>query len=359
MYSNSSLNNFKTSSYTYRDDLGQLVTDIHTEFNAAGIPFVVDETIEENNYYGHNRTNLFGQLVPQKREEQISCLLPPGLLYLDKSFLIFERPPTNKLINCYSQLLDNIDEDTRMHSYYLPIPWQVYLVEFDPNTFRTCSVKMFFSKGSIFSFEQNVYLPPIPNFYVNGQLCRPFFNSMDDIERYPQNAAGVIESAYDWVWASNFNLDLTETISSIYTQKNPIQIQRGHDGSSYTGYRLSMAAVNDTYSHWESFTISEVSSFDWPNPAFNQTFQEDEQNLDHHELFVRWCEENDIDIEDDEDYDNYYHSDSFRETLPKARSTPKTLQQIIDYSVARSSFPVVREKLENMLISYSTKHNNT
>ena len=36
---------------------------------------------------------------------------------------------------------------------------------------------------------------------------------MEDIEKYPKDLSGVMASAYDWIWNSGFNFDITEGIS--------------------------------------------------------------------------------------------------------------------------------------------------
>jgi hypothetical protein len=363
MRSNPKLNNFKYFSYNYypQDNWEPIVEDISLSFNVGDIPFSYQQNNinEENPADVFNPFNALSKFSLSNSNIKDSGLLPPGFISLNDTILIFEKPPTHKLVNCYSTSLDEINGNTPCHSYYLPIPWQLYIVEFDPVSCRTFNVKMFFMQTSLQDFNQQLFLPPIPNFYVNGQLCRPFFSSMDDIERYPQNLSGIIASAYDWIWSSNFNLDLTETISSIYFQQNPIQISRNIRDRKYIEYKTPMDVIHETYSHWESLTLSEVSSFVWPNPAFSQTFNEDISNIDYTQEFEQWCQLHDIEIEDEEDYDNHYNSDDFRSSIQNPRFIKKTLKMIMDYNHSRKLFTVESNSLESMMISLITSLQTT
>ena len=349
------LTNFKSTSSNYETTNAGVVHSV-TTFDSSGITHVIEDQNEfQFTYYNEwMKDNIFISLYQDSKDTynyNSNSIIPPGLIHIDKNFLVFERPPTHKLIRIYNQYLHDINDDTRLYSYYLPIPWQVYIVEFDPNNNRTCLVKMFFSKSSLVNFDQQLFLPPIPNFYVNGLLCRPFFTSMDDIERYSADVPGIIESAYDWIWSSNFNLDLSETISSVYVQKKPIQLSRGMTDSSHLSYKLGMSVINQLYTYWESLPLSEVTSFNWANPAFALTFQEDLATADVHELFDQWCEDNSISIDSDDEHDEYYQSDSFRSSLPNPKNIPKTFKHIMDYSMRHTSFPVSKKKLKNILVS--------
>jgi hypothetical protein len=301
-----------------------------------------------NKLYQSNSVSLF-----QNNSEN---LITPGLKYVYKNHLVFERPPTHKLINCYNTDLNGIEQYSKINSYYLPIPWQLYVVEFDPSNMRTCNVSMFFMQTPLLSEDQTLYLPPIPNFYVNGSLCRPFFSSLEDIERYSQDISGVIASAYDWVWASNFNLDLTETISSIYKQKNPIQISRGLGGMERIGYRIPISTINEVYSYWETLPLSEIVNYTWPNPAYNSTFDGDadisEDQLS--DLVYQWINNLGLEYSDDSEYEDLYesvvNSDDFRATLDP-RKVVKNYSQIIARIFENSYFlNISRRSLNKRLI---------
>jgi hypothetical protein len=297
-------------------------------------------------------------------------LIPPGFKYIYKNHIVYERPPTHKLIHCYAAYLDQIESTTKLHSYYIPIPWQLYIAEFDDSTNRVTNVRMYFMNSPLLSEDQILYLPPIPNFYVNSALCRPFFSSLEDIEKYTPDISGIIHASYDWVWSSNFNLDLTETISSIYTQNNPVQIASSDFvDNSYKLYRLNMFHLHKTYSLLETFSLNDVTSFVWPNPAY-ASFQADDsslrESLDYYELASQYIDENGLYDEDDfPDYSEFVdyvveNDEGFHETLPKSYSIKKTYSDIINYIISSSDFSSVKNtNFTNSIIKQYTKSQNS
>lgn len=282
-------------------------------------------------------------------------LIQPGLKYLGKSYLIYEKPPTYKLINCYQAQLHEITSDTPLTSYYLPIPWQLYIVGFDPLTNRTHTVRMYFMNSPLYSQDQPLYLPYIPNFYVSGVLCRPFFSSMEDLEKYSADVPGIIESSYDWVWSSNFNLDLTESISTIYAQKTPIQISRSIKDLQYINHRVTFSALHDTYSLIENLSISDVTSMQWPNPSLLEHYQSDEENRDISYEVEEYCSINNIDFneEDFSCYDDFIeyicgHTD-FLEKYPRSPQRVKTFSQILSVFLSTLSSTFSSYTFEKLL----------
>lgn len=147
-----------------------------------------------------------------------SGLIPPGLVSLGKNILIFENPPTNKLLSHHSTDRDSIDNDNDPDTYYLPIPWQIYVCLYN-DEYSLLDTYMFYSRDAIskIGFNEPVYVPVLPNFFGNGQLCRPFYPSMNDIDKYSKDISGVIAAAYDSIWNSGWNLDLYETLNEYFT----------------------------------------------------------------------------------------------------------------------------------------------
>lgn len=209
-----------------------------------------------------------------------SGLLPVGLKYLGKNYLIFERPPVVKNIFYVDQSKSNVpDEYEDYHKVFaIPIPWQLYFVKFNQDMY-VYEVRMFFMKSSITSIDQELYLPPIPNFYTNGMLCPPVMDNMEDIDRYSKDAAGVMRAAYDWVWNSGTNHDLTEACLHLYWQLRDENTVLKYMDKDYlnayfpklslhgNAYYLSPQQISLIFKSWEKSNLKEVCELSWPNIA--------------------------------------------------------------------------------------------
>lgn len=216
-------------------------------------------------------------------------ILPPGVLAVTDTHIVFERQPEYKTVFVIPKLLDNISdpESERVYTYQLPIPWQLYIIQYgntldeNGNTILyPANVRLHFMKSNLTHADQELYMAPLTNFYANGTLCRPMFSSMEEFERYPNTIAGVIESAYDWVWNSGSNLDLTICPLAMYTQfshsnyytvdasntiwKNYLSIIQQRS-ANYTQYYCGFDEIDLLYRTWEKYSLAEVSSFDWPS----------------------------------------------------------------------------------------------
>lgn len=226
-------------------------------------------------------------------------IIPPGLLHLDNDYLIFEKPPTYQNIQLIPKVMDEINYSRNEPILFrIPIPWQVYIVNYTSHkdeegncNLYTASVRMLFSDSPIQSFDQNVYLPPLNNLYSNGTLCRPMYSDMEDIERYPKDISGVIQSAYDWVWNSGTNLDLTNCIVQQYVQfadnlfESTILSQVPDSSRSYVSdicrginiysYYCGYPLVEILYKAWENLSLENVLKVKWPSPSVGKSMHSD------------------------------------------------------------------------------------
>lgn len=233
---------------------------------------------EDNLQYKNHYTNLykipFDSLDQSSFSDQslLDSMLLPGVRYLEDNMVIFEIPPTKRHISYQHAFRDNVSGDN-YQEYYIPIPWQVYIATFS-NEKRLIDVQMYFSKTSLYSSDQRLYSPPLLNFYSNGQLCRPFFASMDDVEKYPKTISGVIASAFDWVWNTGFNWDITEPISEYlhakrYQSMKPFVDQDLYLNATrwfesvYPGNVSNPKIVDNFFQLWQSVPIEEVLNLDW------------------------------------------------------------------------------------------------
>jgi hypothetical protein len=247
----------------------------------------------------------------------------PGVRYLSHGLVVFERPPSYKIVDVSQDGKDSIDDDTPQAQYYLPIPWQVYIAMYNPKDMRLVSVKMYFTKTSLFDKNQVVYAPPIFNFFGSGTLCRPFFESIDDIEKYPKNISGVMASAYDWVWNSGFNFDITENLAEMihtkkyqqfepYLQTTPSKISYHFlkdNPINQIGSSLHQRHSSALLSCWEQVPLEHVSSINWTNYSISEfMFQEFDYTNLRDELFDQYIKDNNIVLSEEPEYN--YHCDS-------------------------------------------------
>ncbi len=218
-----------------------------------------------------------------------SGLLPPAIKYSFPGLVVFERPPTYQMVQYIPTVVWEITENHDSQMYRLPIPWQLYIINYDPTNFYCTSVKMLFTQNSLNSVNQKVFMPPLPNFFTNGSLCRPMYGDMQDIERYPKNLSGVISSAHDWIWNSGFNHDLTESVSHVKMQKKPAEIFNNkdvHDFQSSLGFNsrsVNPILLSRILRAWEKIDINDILNVLWPNPSLTQNFEGDPGYYSQHD----------------------------------------------------------------------------
>lgn len=243
----------------------------------------------------------------------------PGVRYMTPGIVVFERPPSYQHISVSLAYRDDINEDTELYEWYLPIPWQVYIAAYNPVDMRIIDVKMFFTSSTLYSVDQPVYVPPLFNFYSNGKLCRPFFESMDDFEKYPQNISGIIAAAFDWVWNSGFNKDITENISEFIYRKRHLQFEKYITSPSLlstfnkvkanplTGIPSSLHStyINAFYNAWECVPIEDISSFIWSPYSSADFFYQEMSSYNIRSLIEIYVNNNDLSVHeyDDDHYD--------------------------------------------------------
>jgi hypothetical protein len=284
--------------------------------------FVVDKN-DVDSYYNHKFATNFNIALNELRTysfPKCDSLIFPGVRYLDQGIIVFERPPTYKIISTYNDYRDSINGSTDTSQYYLPVPWQTYIAMYNPSDMRLVSVKMFFTSNSLTSFDQTLYAPPLYNFYSNGTLCRPFFGSMEDIEKYSKDISGVIASAYDWIWNSGFNFDITENISFFLSSKKYFQFEKYLDPQNKPHFdwlkthnfnnipfQLPMKYHFNLYKCWEQIPLSEVSSISW-NPYTTTDFYYQHINNLRENLLSDYIVNNDLFLHED-NFDSDYHDD--------------------------------------------------
>jgi hypothetical protein len=106
------------------------------------------------------------------------------------------------------------------------------------------------------------------------------FDNMNDVDGYSKDLSGVIASAYDWIWNTGFNHDLTENFYHVIRQKKPVELMTSYSNlgniNAHGYYRgMSPAHVRAILGDWESLDLDNVLDLNWPNPSLTQTFESD------------------------------------------------------------------------------------
>lgn len=290
----------------------------------------------------------------------------PGVRFLSDGLVVFERPPCYQIIDIDNDYRDNIRTETTTSQYYIPLPWQVYVCTYNPADMRLVGVKMFFAESSLVDVNQTVYCPPMFNFYSNGNLCRPFFASMDDIEKYPQNVSGVIASAFDWVWNSGFNFDITENIAQFLSSQKfeefapwaeisaPNSLRFLRDNRIYGLPRLTHKSYFESlFKCWESVPLDQVSSIKWSNYTKAEFYYIEISNASE-AFFNQYLFDNDInlcecDCDDEECYsDDCYSEEQVRESAEYQYALAKAdliSEKSIKSAVDSASDYIIQSKL--------------
>lgn len=223
-------------------------------------------------------------LSPQSSYVFENDVIPPGLLHVSDNLVVYEKPPVLKNIFFVPQQLDAITDSSEQQIYTLPLPWQVYFVNYssyydeDTGTRKSIvsDVYMYFSMHPARHSFTDLYLPPLPNFYANGLLCRPMFNNMEDVTRYPNTLAGIISSSYDWVWNSGTNADLTEALlqpiiqsstpfaNTVLKHANPALSQYCDPSSSFYSSNIYSTHL---FNSWQSISLDDILTIEFPSPV--------------------------------------------------------------------------------------------
>lgn len=243
----------------------------------------------DDRYHVHNTTiselakvytdNFFSEFNTVKTKKVHSGLLQPGVKMIGDNYLIFERPPTFKNVFYIGTDKANVPDEflgieDAQNIFRIPIPWQLYFVKFN-NDMYTYEVRMYFMNNSLVSLDQVLSLPPLPNFFTNGLLCSPSMDNMDDVDRYSKDASGIMACAYDWVWNSGTNHDLTESClsassqiehsSGLFKNRDKSEVDAKFISKNFNSYAATVSQVNYLLSCWEEFSLHDVCSMTWPN----------------------------------------------------------------------------------------------
>lgn len=275
----------------------------------------------------------------------------PGLIAVSPNYVIYELPPTSKLIEYYSTSRECIQEGTISRTEKIPLPWQVYVAIHD-GKYNLIDTFMYFAKDSILKngFKQPVFLPFMPNFYHNGLLCRPFYASYEDVSRYTKNIPGVMHASYDAVWNSGWNFDLYDAIMENTSNfmrnrhKNDFKnnLESKNLGSIYQNMLNSFANSSSPVNHFiylisniNQLSPEDILSFPYASPSSQQVVSPDRDDWirEQYEIFI-----DNLDISEEEREDSSYVDELFQEYLSNISypfSQEKSFADVLLTSVIR------------------------
>lgn len=235
-------------------------------------------------HYSTSDVNFFSQSLNQSTNASFdSSLLPPGVRFAVPGFIVFEQPPTRKIVSYIPESLSSMQEmssddpenfyiDDLVQTYEIPIPWQLYFITYSlsPHSlYQVTSVRMYFMNTPLSTPDVTLYAPYIPNFYLSGDLCPPKFADYDEISKYPSNVAGAIAAAYDWVWNTGFNNDLTEPLEKTFTTKNLNSIVNKYLTENFN------YDIPTFYQFLSKYTSEQVTQEPWLNFSYSQYWAND------------------------------------------------------------------------------------
>lgn len=272
-----------------------------------------------------------------------SSLLVPGLRFSSPGLVVFERPPTKKLVQYVDHNLEALyeleeeGEEPEYHNYYIPIPWQVYIATYSmspSSKYRVTSVRMYFSSTPLNHPDVNLYMPYVHNFFANGALCNPRFDTLDEIERYPTNLQGVISSAYDWVWNTGFNADLYECVMETVAQtiNNNSIVSKLRENNKHLG----SSVPHNFYTLLSNYDVHDVVNQPWANPSILSHFYSDRNYFIT--LADNYISANNVSNDEDEEFDSddeetdaLYSQTPYYQGINSPSSIVKTYSDIMNY----------------------------
>jgi hypothetical protein len=260
---------FNLSKATLEEDIGTWLDENEEDVVRLNVPAVLKD-IYRNSYVGSQKSVLNNFLLKEfsimfmrmfDSEQKYSFFkqfFNPGLIAVSSNYVIYEIPPTFKLIEYYNMTRESIRDVSVANTEKIPLPWQVYVAVHD-GKYNLIDTFMYFAHDSILKngFQQPVYTPFLTNFYYNGLLCRPFYASYNDVSRYAKNIPGLIHSSYDAVWNSGWNFDLYDTLT-----ENVASFLRNGDEFYRMLKEKGLGSVYENISHCFQRTESPVARFD-------------------------------------------------------------------------------------------------
>ena len=156
-------------------------------------------------------------------------LLPPVVRWVSRygHGVILERPPQMVTLHYYGVKRGSIYNASKEQLYEIALPWTIYGIVFDAK-FRPAMLRLYARPEPVNSFDDHLQCLPLPNLYNSGEFCLPQQAEWMADESVWTMGQGII-AAYNQVWATGYNTDITEMIVRAFTSRQPAPLFEGKD----------------------------------------------------------------------------------------------------------------------------------
>jgi hypothetical protein len=190
-----------------------------------------------------------------------SGILPPVMRFISSDFrrFIVERPPFFATISVKK---DKAYNKTKPEEYTLAMPWTVYGIRFGSTVDMkdkskwAASLHLWFRPTQIFTEEDKLYVPLLPNSYQGGDVCQWTMSTghTEDMNDTNINVGTIVNTIIASYWSSIFNFDITSNFQEKYIPQ-PLR-------SSTSFYGTSAMAIS-VLDKWAELDMPEVLDLEW------------------------------------------------------------------------------------------------
>lgn len=172
---------------------------------------VSDEGVEIRQY-GHskavNRAAFDKAIRDYSKPLKDSGLLPPAIRWISGSgrSVILERPPTVARVG-YRPGRAGEHNAAGAYEYYLPVPWQVYGLCFDPGFTRVTEMMLYLRNTPIMTMDDPLFMFIYPNSFNDGRICLGTGFHQEFRHAKVQGLGQALSCAVNALWTVDFNED--------------------------------------------------------------------------------------------------------------------------------------------------------
>lgn len=230
--------------------------------------FSIEPNLNVHQFFSGSKVdNPIGQIKHFRLQRVSTGLIPPGLYYMspDRKIVSFLRPPERKTITYHGALQQDITSETPSEDFDIWMPWTMYTVIGSGThinyvyihgvTVEAVAHHFGDSSDSYQTLLDSAFFSiPLTNVYADSRFCIPTFHELTY-----SSVAEMINAAYDVIWNSTFNRDVTAMVELFFVdRRNYPSLSNGMDQQIFD--RKSPA---DLYSHWSKKSLEEILYSKW------------------------------------------------------------------------------------------------